>query len=418
MRTLSGRVVDLMRTGAGIAIAMGVMNVATYGYTIIAARLLGPQQYGAFAATMNVLLVVSVVSLGLQTTAARRISADPQHVHQIQTQVLRVTTRAALALGLLLLLLAPAINVVLKLDNLAMAALVSLAAVPMTIMGGQAGTLQGERRWFPLGVLYIAAGAPRLVIGTALLLWQPDEFVAVLAVALASVAPVLVGWWALRHDREAGLSSATHQGRQVAREALQNSQALFAFFMLSNVDLIVARNVLSEHDAGLYGGGLILAKAMLFLPQFVVIVAFPSMSTTEGRRQALARSLGLVGVMGLVGTVAAWLLSGLALKFVGGAEYVEIQDELWLFAILGTALSMLQLVVYSVIARQGQRSVYLVWAALVALVAGGLMTTSLTSLLLWVALVDAGLLAVLVAISFYLVAHPEPAENAEVDASA
>ena len=32
-----------------IAVAMGVMNVATYGFTIIAARLLGPRDFGAFA---------------------------------------------------------------------------------------------------------------------------------------------------------------------------------------------------------------------------------------------------------------------------------------------------------------------------------------------------------------------------------
>ena len=46
-------------------------------------------------------------------------------------------------------------------------------------------------------------------------------------------------------------------------------------------------------------------------------------------------------------------------------SYAEIADHLWIFAILGTVLAMLQLLVYSVLARQGQRSVYLVWAALV-----------------------------------------------------
>ena len=48
--------------------------------------------------------------------------------------------------------------------------------------------------------------------------------------------------------------------------------------------MIVARNVLTDHDAGLYAGGLILTKAVLFLPQFVVVIAFPSMSTVDERR--------------------------------------------------------------------------------------------------------------------------------------
>ena len=39
----------LMRSGTSIAVAIGVMNVATYGFTIVAARILGPAEYGAFA---------------------------------------------------------------------------------------------------------------------------------------------------------------------------------------------------------------------------------------------------------------------------------------------------------------------------------------------------------------------------------
>jgi O-antigen/teichoic acid export membrane protein len=405
------KIANLMRTGAGIAVAMGVMNVATYGYTMIAAKMLGPQAYGRFIATMAVLLVVSVVSLGLQTTAARRISADPAHVGQIQTEILRFTLRASLVLGAALLVLSPVINAVLKLDNLMMAALIGPASVPLTMMGGQAGTLQGERKWLPLGLLYISAGVPRLLIGSAMLLWSPTELSAFLAVIVGSVAPVIVGWWALRGDREPAGSSEAHQGKQIFKEIFHNSQALLAFFALSNVDIVVARNVLSEHDAGLYAGGLILAKAMLFLPQFVVVVAFPAMASAHERRRALGRSLALVSALGLVGTCTVALLAPLAQVFVGGQDFVEIQGLLWLFAILGTAMSMLQLVVYSVIARQGQRSVYLVWAALVAVVVGGLMVSSITGLLVWVVLVDLGLLVTLLAISFLVVSHdvlPEP----------
>ena len=173
---------------------MGVMNIATYGFTILAARLLGPRDYGAFAALMGLLLVITVASLALQATAARRIAAAPAHVHQIERVILRVGVQAALGLGLLCLVLAPVINQVLRLDSLGTAALVALAAVPLTLMGAQAGILQGERRWFPLSLIYVAAGVPRLLIGTLMIVWRPTEFAALLGVALAAYAPVLVGW--------------------------------------------------------------------------------------------------------------------------------------------------------------------------------------------------------------------------------
>ena len=67
----------------------------------------------------------------------------------------------------------------------------------------------------------------------------------------------------------------------VLREVVHNSHALLAFFALSNADVIIARSTLDEHQAGLYAGGLILTKAVLFLPQFVVVIAFPSMSKQD-----------------------------------------------------------------------------------------------------------------------------------------
>ena len=362
---------------------MGIMNIATYGFTMIAARLLGPQSYGALAALMATLLVITVLQLGLQATAARRISAEPEHVAQIERTILGVTYRAALVLAVLLLVLSPLVNRLLRLDSLPTAALVAVASVPFTIMGGQAGILQGERRWAALSVLYVLSGVPRLVIGTA----------------IGAVAPVVAGWWFLRRARDPGIGSETHGFRRVIFETARNSQALFAFFALSNADVIVARNVLPSHDAGLYAGGLILTKAVLFLPQFVVVVAFPSMSTIAERRRALTLSLVSVLGIGTAVTLGAAVLPGLALVFVGGQDYTEISDNLAAFAVLGTVLSMLQLLVYSVLARQAHRSVLLVWLALVVVVGLGLLTSEFEQLLAVVIAVDSALFAVLLVLS-------------------
>lgn len=398
---VTDRVRSLAQTSAGIAIAMGIMNVATYGFTMLATYLLGPKDYGALIAAMNFLMVVSVLSLGLQATAARRISADPGHVAQIERSIMRVTYRASLALGLLLLALTPLIDRLLRLDSLATTALIAVAAVPLTVMGGLAGILQGERRWGPLGLVYIAAGVPRLVIATALVLWSPGELTALLGVAISAFAPAVVGWWALRTERRPGEVSDAHRGGAIFKESLHNSQALLAFFALSNVDIIVARNVLSDHDSGLYAAGLIITKAMLFLPQFVVVVAFPSLATAHERQRAMVRSLTLIAGLGVVGTLAAWLLAPVAMVFAGGAGFAEIQPYLWLFALLGTLLSMIQLLVYSVLARQGRWTVLAVWVALACVIGIGLTQDTILGLATTVVVVDALLLLLLLAAAVY-----------------
>ncbi|MEI2819162.1 MAG: oligosaccharide flippase family protein [Marmoricola sp.] len=392
--------------GAGVAVAMGVMNVGAYGFTLVSARLLGPQSYGAVASLMATLLIVMVLQLGIQATAARRIAADPDHTAQIAHGILKVTYRAAFAFGIVMLLAAPLINALLHLESLSTAALVAATAVPLTITGGQLGILQGERRWSPVAWMYVASGVPRLLFGVLLTMWRPTEFMAMLGVFLGACVPVLIGWFALKDERPEGALSADHGARSLLSETVRNSQTLLAFFALINVDIVVARNVLDLHDAGLYAAGLILAKAVLFLPQFVVVVSFPAMSTARERRTALARGLALVAVLGAACVGGTLVLPRLALAFAGGPAYLEIEPYIWLFALLGTAMSMLQLLVYAVLARRGKRSAWALWMAFVIVLLAGRLATSPLELLVTVVVCESSVLMLLFAVSLYLIRKP------------
>src|SRR3954451_637034 len=183
-----------LRSGAVIAVAIGVMNVCTYGYTVLAAHLIGKEPYGAFSALLGALLVISVLSRDLQATGARRIAAAPDEVIAIEKVVLDVGLRSALILGAVCLLLAPVFNAVLHLHSLPTALLVGVSAIPLTYMGAQAGVLQGERRWGQLAVLYLAQGVGRVCFGVALIAFWRTEFAAMAGAALGFWLPVLIGW--------------------------------------------------------------------------------------------------------------------------------------------------------------------------------------------------------------------------------
>ncbi len=407
----------LLHGSAGIAIAILAMNVSTYGFQIVAARALGPSAYGAVASLMALLLVVAVVQLGLQATTARRIAASPEETSVIAPAMLRLSIRASLGLALLLLVVSPLVWQVLRLEGIVPAVLVAVSAAPLTMLGGQAGILQGERRWLALGGLYLAMGLPRLLFGTLFILISPNETAAMLGVTLGAFTSVSVGWWLLRSDdhHEDGRTSSL---RQNARESTRNTVALLAFFALSNADIVVARNVLDEHDAGLYAGGLILTKAVLFLPQFVIVTAFPAMSTPHERRRALIRSLVMVLALGVLCTLGALVLSDVAMIFIGGAEYSDVENRIWLFAILGTLLAMLQLLVYAVLARQGGRSTALFWVALVALTIAATAITTLDQLVVTVAAIDAVVLAALLGLSLWRLSRLQPTEGPQETATA
>jgi O-antigen/teichoic acid export membrane protein len=397
------RMLRLLRSSAGIAIAMAVMNIGTYAFQMVAARLLGPSQYGAVAGMMALLMVLSVVQLGLQATAARRIAAAPEDVAAIEQTVLTTTWRAALVLGALAVAASPAVWWLLRLDGPLPAILLGLCVVPVTVMGGQAGVLQGERRWLPLSLLYLSVGVPRVLLGGAALAISATETSAMIGVLAASWLPVLIGSWVLRnrahdaivteHDREVR--------RDVRRETYGSSAALLAFVALSNLDVVVARNVLDEHEAGLYAGGLIVTKAVLFLPQFAVVILFPSMSTAGESRAAVLRGLAFLTGLGAACVAGTYLLSGLALVFIGGDDYAGVQDRLWLFAVLGGLLSVLQLLVYAGLAKRGRWTKYLVALGVVALVTAGALAGTVTELAVTVAVVDVVVVALLGALQVF-----------------
>jgi O-antigen/teichoic acid export membrane protein len=133
------------------------------------------------------------------------------------------------------------------------------------------------------------------------------------------------------------------------------------------------------------------------------------MATPENRHRALVRSLLAVAVVGGLAVVAAKVLSGVAMIFVGGSQFDEVEDLLWVFALLGTVLAMLQLQVYAVLARQGRKAVLLVWGALVAVVLLGLRADTVGELVATVVAVDAALLVVMTVLSLRLAKQPIPA---------
>ena len=90
---------------------------------------------------------------------------------------MRTTYIGALGVGALCLLAAPAINAVLNMDSLLTVVMIAISAVPLTVMGGQAGLLQGEERWFRLSAVYVAFGVGRLVAGAVAMFVRPDRSV-------------------------------------------------------------------------------------------------------------------------------------------------------------------------------------------------------------------------------------------------
>lgn len=349
-----------------VAAGMMVMNVCVYGFTLISAHTLGPRSFGAVSALLGVLIVANVGSLALQATAARRIAtAQPASRDAVGHDLVVNTWHVALGLILLGLALTPVLAHMLHVSALA-AAMVGLTVGPLTMVGGYAGVLQGSRRWTWLAATYVVLGLGRLVAGGLALVVDQSVGAAMIGIAIGSAAPALVGWFGCRSVPH----GATGRHAPALIEVWRNGHSLLAFFALTNVDVLLARHLFTHLDAGIYAAGSVIAKSCLFLPQFVIVVAFPGMAQDQAANssdRAWLRPLVIVGALGLLAVAGTAVLRDLAVTFVGGSEYAALADYAWLFALEGTMFALLQLMVYRQIARQAHVAVFL-WVAVLAVV--------------------------------------------------
>jgi O-antigen/teichoic acid export membrane protein len=359
-----------LRSASVVAVGMAVMNVAAYGFTLVAVHALIPEQFGALTALLGLLLIGNVASLGLQASGARRIATHAgAGQSDLADALLKAGRKAALGLTAVCLLATPLIMWLLHIDSLPAALLVAPTLGFLTLMGSQLGVLQGGEHWRELAAVYTSVGIGRLAFGGLALAIHPSLAAAMTGLAVGAAVPALLGGFLLRGSS----GGSPEEVKRVLRETVHGTHTLLAFFAIANADVLLARGLLDATDSGIYAAGVIVAKACLFLPQFVIVVVFPSLATAPGDTQRLRRAIQAVAGLGVCTVLGAWLLPNLVVTIVGGQDYAAVGPIAWLFALAGSSYAVLQLVVYAAIAQQERRAALLIWIGLAGLAIAGLL---------------------------------------------
>src|SRR5512132_2422061 len=221
---------SLPRAFLVIAPAMAAANVLNYAFNLVMSRLLGPAGYGALGALLAVVVVGA-------------------------------------ALGLLTLLVSPAIAAFLHLPSLGPCLWLAAALLPLPLLSAVQGMLQG-REWFGvLAAVLLVAAAGRLAVGLGLVEGGLGVEGALAATAIGSAVAVLVavprlraqGGWELRRGgwRWPGKGSPA---AAVAGEVAAAAAGVLGLLLLANVDVLLARHFLPAEASGLYAAGAGLTK--------------------------------------------------------------------------------------------------------------------------------------------------------------
>lgn len=359
--------------------------------SIVSARALGPAEFGVLAALLNILLIGNVIALGLQAVIARTIVNLPLGDRGAAGRHALVTGFIlALAVGFIALAVTPLLQRILQLDGWSALLLVAATLVPLTWIGAQLGVAQGRESFGRLATIYAAVGLGRGIGGVAGAVIGSTATTTLLGILIGTTAGALVG----RATVAALTSTGSARIERVYSQVAHAAHALLALFILTNIDVILARALLDADEAGLYGVGSVIAKIAFWLPQFVGVVAFPRLAD-QRRARALIITVVAVGGLGGLVVVATAIAPALVVGVAGGSDYAALIPIAWLFALIGALFSLAQVLLMSRLAVDDRVAVIAVWAAIAVLVslAVWVMPNTVTGLALSAAIAG-GLLAI------------------------
>ncbi|WP_235686572.1 polysaccharide biosynthesis protein [Tomitella gaofuii] len=362
-------------------------NGLTYVLYLVAGRLLLPAGYGMFASLVTAQVVLAVPALALQAVIARRIAqrgtgqrgtgqrgTGQRGTAQAGTMPGRALTyRTAAVVTVLAAVATPLLAALL--DTPVPAAAAAMAMAPMLVLlAGEQGTLQGHERFPALGVVLGAAGVGKVLPAAVVLLAGAGATAALAAGTAGTAAAVVLARAVVARDgpasngrpaSDAGADGVENASPTVGATAsvLRASQVQLVLMLLTSIDLMMARVVLSETDAGVYAMGSVATKAAFWLPAAVGVVLYPRMARPEHSLRAVRVTLAVLAGLG-VAVVACAAAAAPLVPVLVGEQYRPVVGLVWLFALVGAAFAVLQGALLSAIARDATRLAVLAWAGL------------------------------------------------------
>jgi O-antigen/teichoic acid export membrane protein len=335
--------------GAGLA----VPQVLAYAASVIAARLLVPAEFGAFGAMQGITQIGTPIGLAIQAIAARRLVKNSANKHH---DLLRFGLEISIAVMLATLLISVPLSSIFNIDYIVLVLTIG-AIAPFVFISTQLGIAQGKEFYLKLAGIYIVFGIGRSISAIVGLFIYPELISVGIGFFVGTLLSAIVAHFILGNSKKFW---KTERADESIKELWKATQALFALYVLVNIDVLLARIVLTPEESGIYTVGMLVAKIAFFMPQAITVVLFPKM----GRNDSSALRLAVLGTS-LIGTgyiAVTCFASEFVVNAIGGSGYAELYSEVWLFAIEGSLFAVLQVLLYGRIAREDTKVSILLWA--------------------------------------------------------
>ena len=328
-----------------------VAGIGGFVYHAIAGRILGPETYGQVAFLIAVYAVGTGPALILIVVLARytaMLSArvDPS-VRSLFGRTVRLIAIPCLFFILLTALFARPIALYAHVGSTIPILILGFSIALIWQVAIPRGILQGLQRFTALSLNLSLELVIRTTVVFALLRAGYAVSGAMAAVFVGLAFVFCLGIFSLR-DHFRG-SPTRVRLRVMASFSLTATAGIIGVLVLYNLDVILAKHYLSDHDAGIYGGLNKIGTILYFLTLSVSQVLFPRVVEAVAKEQnpgrILLSSAGILTALGAGALLVFAVVPGLVVGILFGPSFRDATPLVFPVGVIGLALSLDNLLV-------------------------------------------------------------------------
>jgi O-antigen/teichoic acid export membrane protein len=350
-------------------VAGGVFMYAVH----MAAKQMPKVEYGVFITLLNVVTLMGIPAIGLQTIFAQQSAAaltpeDQRSLAGVFRSVLRAIFLIWLVMAAVVFVFRHQVLEHLKISNpaaLLITVVIALAAMWFPIM---MGLLQGRQNFLWLGWASIFNGVGRFIgVCIAVLLLGAYAAGAMTGVLVGLMTAVVIGAW---HNRDYWhIDPKPMAWNAWLRRVVPLTLGLGASMFMLSADMIFVQSFFSEKQTAFYGAAGMIGRALVFFTQPLTAVMFPKVVQSAARAEktdVLAQALAVTALAGGAAAIGCTIFPSLPLRIVYDASFLKEASPLvpW-FAWCMLPLTLSNVLINGLLARAQFRAVP--WLAVVAL---------------------------------------------------
>jgi O-antigen/teichoic acid export membrane protein len=330
LSALKRRVVadDVARHGALMVFSGFLVGLLGYLYQFFMGVMLPADQYGTLFSLISLSMVVAMFTQTFQTSTSRFVSmmktnGSAGEVRYLWMSSLRRSVLVGLLLFLLLAAATPLLASFLNIDNEWYFIVLFSSLVFSIAVSVNQGMLQGLQRFVPLGFTQVLGSLLRLglAVGLVYIGWGIN----------GGLLPMLIGGVIIFGVSFVFISDVAKTSSEKCDLVGLSSYtgwtllAVFAFAMLTNIDVILGKHYLSPDSAGDLSAVSVLGRMALYAPMGIGVAMFPKTSELFDRGgdapKVLRRAGSYTLLLGAAVIIVYCLLSSFIIDFVFGGKY-------------------------------------------------------------------------------------------------